>query len=143
MSVTRKSKELAGYLRAIKEKLHRVDKWNPRTCAVVNVQEAHVLLSIGPRGHMTMSEIADRLQLSLSSMTAVIDKLENKKFILRSRQAKDRRVIEVTLTNAGRKFYDLVEGAHLKFMTQFLNILSTNEQDILLKLFRKVTANLK
>ena len=143
MSVTKKSKELAGYLRTIREKLHRADKLNSRTATVLNVQEAHALVSIGTCGRMAMSEIADRLQLSLSSMTSVIDKLEKKKFVSRGRQKDDRRVVEVTLTSAGRKFYDYVEEAHVQLTEKFLTALSAGEQDTLLALFRKITANLK
>ena len=143
MSVAQKSKELAGYFGAIKAKLHRADKGNPRTCAVLSVQEAHALLCIGARGQAAMSEIADRLQLSSSSMTAVVDKLEKKKFISRGRQKADRRVVEVRLTRAGRKFYDLVEAAHVQLTEKLLEALSAAEQDTLLTLFRKIMANLK
>ena len=110
---------------------------------MLNVQEAHALLSIGTRGRMAMSEIADRLQLSLSSMTAVIDKLEMKKFVSRDRRKEDRRVVEVTLTRAGRKFYDFVEEADVQLTEKVLEALSTVEQDTLLALFRKITTNLK
>ncbi len=143
MSVQAKSKELAGHLRAVRQKLHRADKLNSRTAAVLNVQEAHALLSIGTRGRMAMSEIADRLQLSLSSTTAVIDKLEKKKFVARSRREEDRRVVAVSLTRAGRKFYDFVEEAHVQFTEKLLTALSALEQDTLLTLFRKIATNLK
>jgi DNA-binding MarR family transcriptional regulator len=143
MTIAKRSEELAGYLRAIREKLHSTDKWNPKTSAVLNVQEVHVLLSIGRSGRMAMSEIAGRLQLSLSSMTAVIDKLEKKKFVERGRQAKDRRVVEVALTRAGSKFYGLAKKAHMDVMSKALKALSEPEQDTLLDLFRKITVNLK
>lgn len=143
MNVAAKSEELAGYIREIREKLHTADKRNPKTAAVLSVQEAHVLLSIGGRGRMTMSEIARRLHLSLSSMTAVVDKLEKKKFVSRGRQKDDRRVVEVALTRAGAKFYKLVREGHMQVMEKFLTALSTPEQDTLLTLFRKITANLK
>lgn len=138
-----RSKELAGYFRVIRQKLARVDKLNPKVSQVLSVQEAHALLSIGAGERMTMSAIADRLQLSLSSMTTVVDKLEKKKFVARVRQKDDRRVVEVTLTRAGHKFYDIVRDSHLEFVTQLLKALDTAEQDTLLNLFRKITANLK
>ncbi len=143
MNVKARSQELAGYLRVIRQKLQRVDKWNPRISQVLNVQEVHALLTIGASAAMTMSAIADRLQLSLSSMTSVIDKLEKKKFVARGRKKDDRRVVEVTLTDAGHKFYDIVQDSHLEFVTQLLKALDATEQDTLLNLFRKITANLK
>ena len=140
--VTEKAQELAGYIREIREKLHKLDKRNPKTAAVLSVQEAQALLSIGSRGRMTMSEIAECLHLSLSSMTAVVDKLEKKDFVARARKADDRRVVQVALTRAGSKFYKLVREAHVQFMEKFLGALDTAEQDTLLTLFRKITAKL-
>lgn len=139
----KRSQELAGYFRAIRQKLQRVDKLNSKISQHLSVQEAHALVSIGAAGSMTMGAIADRLQLSVSSMTTVIDKLEKKKFVARGRQKDDRRVVEVTLTRAGHKFYDIVRDSHLEFVTQLLKALDTTEQDTLLNLFRKITANLK
>lgn len=140
--VKEKAQELAGYIREIREKLHKLDKRNPKTAAVLSVQEAQALLSIGGRGRMTMSEIAECLHLSLSSMTAVVDKLEKKDFVARERKADDRRVVQVALTRAGDKFYKLVREAHVQFMEKFLGALDASEQDTLLTLFRKITANL-
>ncbi len=143
MDVAAKSQELAGYIREIREKLQRVDKRNSKTMGVLNVQEIHALISIGSKGPMTMSAIAGSLHLSLSSMTAVIDKLENKKFVSRDRQKQDRRVVEVALTRAGAKLYKVAREAHMQLMDKFLSALSIAEQDTLLSLFRKITANLK
>lgn len=143
MTVAEKSQELAGYIREIRQKLQRVDKRNPKTMGVLNVQEVHALISIGSKGPMTMSAIADSLHLSLSSMTAVVDKLEKKNFVSRGRQKQDRRVVEVALTRAGTKFYKTAREAHTQLMEKFLSALSLTEQDTLLTLFRKITANLK
>jgi len=142
MSLAKNAKELTGYLRTIREKLHRTDKWNPKTSAHLNVREAHALMSIGDGG-MTMSSLAKRLQLSVSSVTAIVDKLEQKNFVARWRLVKDRRSVEVRLTAAGRKFHDLVAQAQLRVSESFLAALSNSEQTTLLKLFRKITANIK
>ena len=143
MPLAEKSQELAGYIREIREKLQRADKRNPKTMGVLNVQEVHALISLGSKGPMTMSAIAGSLHLSLSSMTAVIDKLEKKQFISRERQKQDRRVVEVALTRAGAKFYNVAREAHMQVMEKLLSALSLPEQDTLLTLFRKITANLK
>ncbi len=62
---------------------------------------------------------------------------------MRGRSKEDRRVVEVTLTRTGRKFYDLIQEAHVQSVSKILQALSAGEQDTLLKLFRKITANLK
>lgn len=136
------ARELAAHFHVIREKLHAIDKHNAATSQVINFQEAHLLLSIGTQGPLTMSEIARILQLRLSSVTAVVDKLEKKNFVRRSRSAEDRRLVRVALTAAGRKFHTLVESAHLTLTDSMLKILDPAEREVFLGLFRKIAASL-
>ncbi len=143
ISLKAKARELSAHFHAIRERLHGLDKCNPETSEFLNVQEAHVLMSIGTGGAMTMSAIARALQLTLSSVTSVVDKLEKKDFVQRGRTATDRRVVRVELTKHGRKFYDLVEEAHLRLTGSILKMLDRDEQETLLRLFRKITDKLR
>jgi MarR family 2-MHQ and catechol resistance regulon transcriptional repressor len=136
------ARELSAHFHVIREKLHGIDKHNAATAQVINFQEAHLLMSIGTKGPLTMSEIARTLQLTLSSVTAVVDKLEKKKFVRRVRTARDRRLVRVELTVAGRKFYNLVEAAHLTLTDSMLKILDPAEREVFLGLFRKISQSL-
>jgi DNA-binding MarR family transcriptional regulator len=143
MKTTRSmARELSAHFHVIREKLHGIDKHNAATAQVINFQEAHLLMSIGTKGPLTMSEIARTLQLTLSSVTAVVDKLEKKKFVRRVRTAQDRRLVRVELTVAGRKFYNLVEAAHLTLTDSMLKILDPAEREVFLGLFRKISQSL-
>ncbi|HEX3836980.1 MAG TPA: MarR family transcriptional regulator [Steroidobacteraceae bacterium] len=143
MKTTRSmARELSAHFHVIREKLHGIDKHNAATAQVINFQEAHLLMSIGTKGPLTMSEIARTLQLTLSSVTAVVDKLEKKKFVRRVRTARDRRLVRVELTVAGRKFYNLVEAAHLTLTDSMLKILDPAEREVFLGLFRKISQSL-
>ena len=90
-----------------------------------------------------MSEIANALQLTLSSVTALVDKLEAKTIVARQRSLEDRRIVRVSLTAEGRKLYDLVEHAQRELSMSVLKVLSREEQDMLLGLFRKIAAKLR
>jgi DNA-binding MarR family transcriptional regulator len=136
------ARELSAHFHVIREKLHGIDKHNAATAEVINFQEAHLLLSIGTKGPLTMSEIARTLQLTLSSVTAVVDKLEKKKFVRRARSAEDRRLVRVDLTASGGKFYNLVESAHLTLTGSMLKILDPAEREVFLGLFRKISQSL-
>ena len=136
------ARELAAHFHVIREKLHGIDKHNSATSRVINFQEAHLLMSIGTKGPLTMSEISRTLQLTLSSVTAVVDKLEGKKCVRRARTEKDRRLVRVELTASGRRFYNLVESAHLTLTDSMLKILDPAERDTFLALFRKIAQNL-
>lgn len=136
------ARELSAHFHVIREKLHGIDKHNAATAQVINFQEAHLLMSIGTKGPLTMSEIARTLQLTLSSVTAVVDKLEKKQFVRRTRDAEDRRLVRVELTATGVKFYNLVESAHLTLTDSMLKILDPAEREVFLGLFRKISQGL-
>ena len=52
---------------------------------------------------LSTSEIARRVHLSPSTVVGILDRLEAKKLILRQRSTKDRRLVLVELTEAGRR----------------------------------------
>jgi DNA-binding MarR family transcriptional regulator len=143
VSVKVKARELAEYLRIVREKLHEVDKYNPETTGILSAQETYALVSLGLQNPLIMSELATALHLSLSSVTALADKLEQKKYIKRTRSQDDRRVVRIALTPAGRKLYALVEQARRKLAVSILLTLNEDEQDTLLALTRKMTQTFK
>ncbi len=139
----KKAQELAGYFQLFRERLRVAEKSNPATCEVLNLQEAYTLLSVGTRGAMTMSEIAKVLNLSLSSATSIVDKLESKNFVRRDRSSEDRRIVRAELTKEGTRFYELVKEGQLQLANDALSTLNSREQNLLLELFRKITTKFR
>jgi MarR family transcriptional regulator, 2-MHQ and catechol-resistance regulon repressor len=70
-----------------------------------------VLLHKGP---LTMSEIGDKVLLASASMTAAIDRLENRSLVRRRLCNSDRRIRIVELTPAGTQFITEVYAQHVK-----------------------------
>jgi len=143
MSLADRAIELSGYFQVVAERLHGVKKNNPETSGVISAQESQLLLSVGTKDALKMSEIANALQLTLSSVTALVDKLEAKNFVTRQRSLEDRRIVRVSLTAEGRKLYDLVDRAQRELSMSVLKVLTREEQDSLLALFRKLAAKLR
>ena len=139
MTPESKAVELLNYLRMIKEKSIRIDKKNSDICQMVSPVEAHVILTCAAKKHCVMSQLAKSLSLSLGSVTSIIDKLEKRKLVVRTRCDKDRRKIYIHLTKEGKKLYALVQKAHLQFTRSMLQELSNQEQNLLLKLLRKIS----
>lgn len=73
-----------------------------------------LLESEGPR---RAGEIAKDLSFSKSTITAILDTLEERKFILRDRHEADGRSVLVSLTDAGKRTLASIPAA---FQTQFL-----------------------
>jgi DNA-binding MarR family transcriptional regulator len=63
--------------------------------------------------------------------------------VTRQRSLEDRRIVRVSLTAEGRKFHDLIEDAQRELSLSVLKVLSREEQDMLLVLFRKLAAKLR
>jgi DNA-binding MarR family transcriptional regulator len=76
-------------------------------------------------GHLRMSEIAERCQLSLSRVSRVIDVLEQRGHVERRSCPGDSRVVHATITDAGRTlvaeaqetFFEVVEEGFLGRLT--------------------------
>lgn len=119
------------------------DKKQLRFFSTFTHQELHALVFIGGNGPCSMSDIAKHLQLSLSSITGIIDKLIAKKMARRIRSTEDRRIVQVVLTDEATKLYRTAMNGRLDFVRKILNALSSHEQDVLLALFKKVAASLK
>ena len=64
----------------------------------VSMAQVHILYTLHRSGEMPMSRLADVLNVSLSNATGLIDRIEERGFIERTRVPEDRRVVIVRLT---------------------------------------------
>jgi MarR family 2-MHQ and catechol resistance regulon transcriptional repressor len=97
-----------------------------------------VLEALYHLGHMTQGEISTKVLKSGSNMTTVIDNLERDGFVRRERDAKDRRVIHVHLTEAGSGKVEAVLPGHVAALVEEFKILSASEQQVLGELCKKL-----
>lgn len=84
------------------------------------------LLHLGP---LSQGEIGQKLLLSGSNVTTVLDNLEKRGFVKRTRRAGDRRVVDVELTDSGRKLIARLFPAHARRITNLLSALTSKQQD--------------
>jgi DNA-binding MarR family transcriptional regulator len=61
------------------------------------------LLAVAEESQLTTSGIAHKVFLSASTVVGIVDRLEKKKLVKRIRDTKDRRVVNVVITNEGKK----------------------------------------
>lgn len=78
--------------------------------AGVSMAQLHVLFTLQRNGEMTMSRLAEMLDVSLSSATGLIDRIEERGFLERDRVPEDRRIVIVRITPAGRRLLDEVDA---------------------------------
>ena len=97
-----------------------------------------VLEALYHLGHMTQGEISTKVLKSGSNMTTVIDNLERDGLVQRERDAQDRRVIHVHLTEAGTGKIEAILPGHVAALVDEFKVLSAGEQDALGELCKKL-----
>lgn len=84
-------------IRAIDLDSHRIEHRHG-----VTTPQLVVLGALRSQGSPSLGELAREVQLSPSTVVGIIDRLEDRGLVQRSRDAVDRRRIQLTITDAGR-----------------------------------------
>ena len=105
-------------------------------CRDLSVREMHVLEAVEglePEGTNSMSNIASRLFISVSSLTASVNVLVRKGYLYRESSQRDRRIIYVNLTEKGRQAAAFHRAFHQKMVDSLEEHLDDEEWDTLLR----------
>ena len=78
-------------------------------------------------GKMKISDLSEKVNLSNSTVSGIVDRLEKQGYVERSRNAEDRRTVYVNVTN---KFEEVHKGFHKNMIKNFEDMLNsgTTEQ---------------
>jgi DNA-binding MarR family transcriptional regulator len=76
----------------------------------ISMAQLHILLTLQRNGEMTMSRLADVLNVSLSNATGLIDRIEERGYVERTRVPEDRRVVKIRVTPEGSRMLDEVDA---------------------------------
>lgn len=87
-----------------------------------------------------MSDLAECSQISQTSLTGIVDRLEERGLVCRTRSDSDRRVVEVDLTVEGRATMEAANAEYFSRVNAVLEPLDPSERELLLSLVRKLTA---
>ena len=98
----------------------------------------YVLATLGYFGGLPFSEIGAKMMVTVSNLTGIVDRLEEKKLVVRERDKQDRRVIHVKLTDKGTKTYKTAIAAFEKTVARVFSPLDEPEQKQLMHLLRKL-----
>jgi DNA-binding MarR family transcriptional regulator len=110
--------EQYGQLLAFRTALRQFLRWSERQAASAGItaQQHQLLLAI--RGHVgseapTIGEVAEHLLLRHHSAVELVDRAEQAGLVVRDVDERDRRVVRLALTPAGRRILGRLSSAHL------------------------------
>ena len=98
----------------------------------------YVLATIGYAGGLPFGEIGAKMMVTVSNLTGIVDRLEEKKLVLRKRDENDRRVVHVVLTEKGAKLYKSTLPLFEKSVGEIFSILDSAQQKELSGLLRRL-----
>jgi MarR family 2-MHQ and catechol resistance regulon transcriptional repressor len=97
-----------------------------------------VLEAVYHLGPLTQGEVSAKVLKSVSNITTVIDNLEREGLVRRERDRKDRRVVYIYLTEAGKNKVETVLPVHVAALVAEFSILTEGEQEALGDLCKKL-----
>ncbi len=105
----------------------------------VSRPESRTIMILGSKGTTIMSELARASNLALSTATNTVDKLVSKELVERTRVDEDRRIVQVGLSEKGKRFYEAFLECQFAMGRGMLEALSPGEREIFLELMAKMT----
>jgi DNA-binding MarR family transcriptional regulator len=99
-----------------------------------------MLLMRTPELPQNPCELASKAGVTRATMTGLLDGLERDEFVARETVAADRRMLEVRLTDKGRKYVEQVMPQYFMLIRKVMGGLSEAEKEMLISLLTKLGA---
>ena len=91
----------------------------------------YVLGSLKRNGILSMSDIGKCLSMPKPHVTVIVDRLIEEEFVERQNDPKDRRIINIILTENGRSFFEEIKESISENLKEKLRMLSEEDQEIM------------
>ena len=104
----------------------------------LSIVHLNLLMLLRFNGPLTMSRLADLLDVSVASATGIVDRMEKKGVIERKRSDEDRRVVEVHVSDQGEQVFIAMQAERQAQMARMLSGVSDQDLNALLTGLRAV-----
>ena len=92
-----------------------------------------VLALLEMHGEMPMSHLADELDVALPNATGIVARMVERGIVQRLPDERDRRIVRISLTDAGRDLITEMEAGRRQRMTRLIGLLDATQQQRLLQ----------
>jgi len=94
----------------------------------ISIPQLFVLTCLYDENGITLKEIGNRTLIDSSSMTVLVDKLENDKLVERQLDPEDRRAIRVYITDKGKAIAEELVKIGIRFNSELYDMLGEGNQ---------------
>lgn len=109
----------------------------------VSVNEAHTVDAIGVYVPKTMSAVAEKLDITMGTLTVSINHLVKKGYVNKVRNESDKRVFLLSLTEKGKELFKAHQRFHFELVKSLIVGLSDYEADMFIEALSSLNQFLK
>lgn len=120
--------ELFGQILRIEESALKVEG-----CEDLSMTEIHTLEAILGSKPRTMTEVSEKLKITVGTLTTAVNRLVKKGYVVREKDKDDKRKVLVTLTEKGQFACDVHEKFHTQMVEMMVKDLNVDEDKVLIK----------
>lgn len=109
----------------------------------ITTREFQLVSFVGRCQRVIMKEVADYMNIPLSTATGLVDKLVYKSYLKRSHSERDRRIVLIELGKKGKETYKLFQNMRREVGAQILTLLDKKETKVFIELLEKIGSGLE
>ena len=118
-----------GGMQNIMMGMQKVDNSCMEIFGQVSKRDFGLLIMLGSTESMMMREVAEYLQVPMSTATGIVDKLIENGFVKRFDSPQDRRIVMVQLSSLGNDLYTLLQAKLYQYGKQILESFEDHEKE--------------
>lgn len=97
-----------------------------------------VLKTIQSQGRLTVSDVAEKLGVSLSAITALVNRLVKAGLVVRSRDEQDRRLVWLEVTDLGKETLANCIASRRNVSNKYFSQLTIEDMEKLVEIYEKI-----
>ncbi|WP_195263414.1 MarR family winged helix-turn-helix transcriptional regulator [Clostridium sp. 1001275B_160808_H3] len=137
------SSELYDAMQKLNRYMHRSRHKAMKSKDGIHHGKMMLLALISENDGIIQRDLAEMIDMRPSSMTEMLSSLEKNSLIKREQDEKDRRIMHVYLTEAGKSSLEEVENINDNLSNSIFNCLTVEEKEKMLGIINKVNKNLE
>lgn len=122
--------------------MQEVDDTCLRLSEDISKKDLMIVTFVGDNEKVIMREIAEYMDIPVSTTTGLVDKLVQKGYLQRQFSPTDRRSISIVLDVIGKNIHEMMTNMKNEMATKIIDDLKVSEADNFIQMLEKVTSNL-
>ena len=128
MKITMQKKVLRENIRLLVRKLEILNK-SEASCCGITLSQCHTLVEVGRAQRLSLNELSEVLGLDKSTMSRTIENMVSSGLVERETDTKDRRYVQIKLTDKGVLAYEEMENNMESFFENVIESIPEEKRD--------------